>query len=171
MGAQGMMYGVYPCGDGYVELGSGDRLDRVADMLGHPEWLEDPKWRDPRAAADGDLIEEFNAHMLGWLMQRTKREVWAEARRARVMCGPLFTVQEIFEDPHFRGRGFWQQTKHEVLGEVEMTARSFTMHETPYELRRNAPLLGEHTAVILSELGYDGEQVDALAASGVVEVR
>ncbi|MCE2392631.1 MAG: CoA transferase [Proteobacteria bacterium] len=171
IGAQGLLAGVYPCADGYVELGSSDRLDRVADMLSHPEWLQDPKWQDPRLRANGPLIEEFNAHLLEWLMQRGKREVWAEARRAKVMCGPLFTVREIYEDPHFRGRGFWQKAEHPVLGEIEAPGRPFVMHDSPFELRRSAPLLGQHSEEVLDELGYAAARIRELAAQGVVGVR
>ena len=45
------------------------------------------------------------------------------------------------------------------------------MEETPWELRRPAPLLGEHSAEILAELGYDADQIDALANRGVIEVQ
>ncbi len=170
-GAQQLAMGIHPCADGYVEMGSADRLDRLADMLGHPDWIRDPKWQDPRARGDPDAIEEFNAHLLEWLMQRGKREVWAEARRAKVMCGPLFTVREIFEDPHFRESGFWQKISHAVMGEVEMPGHPFTMHDSPVEWRCPAPLLGEHSAEILGELGYDHAETDELVARGVVGVQ
>ena len=104
-------------------------------------------------------------------MQRGKREVWAEARRAKVMCGPLFTVREIYEDPHFRGRGFWQKAEHPVLGEVEAPGRPFVMHDSPFELRRSAPLLGQHSEEVLDELGYAAARIRELAAQGVVGVR
>jgi benzylsuccinate CoA-transferase BbsE subunit len=170
--ASGLANGVYPCADGYVEVtAAGLRMDRIADMLGNPAWLADPKWQDLRAQVDVGLIEEFNAHFYGWLMERTKREVWDEARRAKVLCGPLFTVQELFDDPHFRGRAFWQEVTHAELGAFEMPGRPFVMNGSPWELRRPAPLLGEHTAAVLREAGYSDAEVAALAARGVVEVR
>ncbi|MGI8549572.1 MAG: CoA transferase, partial [Dehalococcoidia bacterium] len=132
---------------------AGDRLTRLADMLGHPDWLKDPKWFQPSAAFDPDLVEEFNQHLDGWLMQRGKREVWAEARRAKVLCGPLFTVEEVFADPHFHERGFWQDVTHPEMGSVTLPGRPFIMSESPWEIRRPAPLLGEHTAELLSEAG------------------
>ena len=118
----------------------------------------------PRARADGRLIEEFDAHLLEWLMQRGKREVWAEARRAKVMCGSLSSVREICEDPQFRARGLWQRAEHPVLGRVETPGRPFIMHDSPFELRRSAPLLGQHTEEVLGELGYGGVQIRELAA-------
>ena len=165
--------GVYPCADGHVEFTGAQRfLDRMTDMMGNPEWADDPKWKSPGGiAADPALVDEFNAHFYGWLAERTRREVWAEARRARVVCGPLFTVQELFDDPHFRERGFWQEVEHQELGSFEMPGRPFVMNDSPWELRRGAPLLGEHTLEVLREAGYEEQEVLQLAEQGVVGVR
>jgi crotonobetainyl-CoA:carnitine CoA-transferase CaiB-like acyl-CoA transferase len=166
-GSQGLANGVYPCADGFIEFSvAGLRLDRMSDMLGHPEWLQDPKWLQPGASAIPELVEEFNGNFLVWLVQRTKREVFAEARRAKVLCGPLYDVKEMFEDDHFRGRGFWQSVQHEALGEFEMPGRPFIMPETPWELRRPAPLLGEHTRQVLVEAGYSEDETESLLKSG-----
>ena len=161
---------VYPCADGYVELtGIQLRLDRLQDMLGNPEWLADPRWAEPRAFYDADLVGEFQAHMIGWLIERTKREVWAEAQRARVLCGPLFSVDEIYANDHFRNRGFFEATEHAVLGSVEIPGRPFIMGGSPWPIVRAAPLLGEHTREVLGETGYGDNEIDALIASGVVQ--
>lgn len=170
--AMGAAVGVYPCADGYVEFTGAQRfLDRLADMMGNPDWFDDPKWREPTALADPALIDEFNTHLYAWLMERTRREVWAEARRARVVCGPLFSVRELFEDPHFRQRGFWHEVSHAELGPFELPGRPFIMNDSPWALRRPAPLLGEHTAEVLREAGYADEDVRALVEAGVVLVR
>lgn len=155
-GKSGIVFaaGVYPCADGWVEFtGASTRLDRLADMLGDPEWFRDPKWRAPGAALDPALVEEFSANFYAWLAERTKREVWAEARRAKVLCGPLFTIEELYNDPHFQGRDFFRSVRHPALGEYQMPGPPFRMAKSPWELRRPAPLLGEHTAEILAELG------------------
>jgi crotonobetainyl-CoA:carnitine CoA-transferase CaiB-like acyl-CoA transferase len=171
-GSIGLANGVYPCADGYVEFtAAGLRMDRLADMMSNPVWLADSKWYEPTAAGDLALVEEFNANFYAWLMERTKREVWSEARRAKVLCGPLFTVQEIVDDPHFRDRGFWQEMTHAEAGSFEMPGRPFIMDGSPWSLRRPAPLLGEHTGEVLREAGYSDGQIDALAADAVVSVR
>jgi crotonobetainyl-CoA:carnitine CoA-transferase CaiB-like acyl-CoA transferase len=171
-GAMGIAAGVYPCADGYVEFtAAATRIDRVSDMLGRPDWLDDPKWLEPGAMFNPALIEEFAGHFYAWLAERDKREIWAEARRARVLCGPLFTVREIFDDPHFRERGFWETVRHAEMGAIEMPGRPFIMPDSPWRLRRPAPLLGEHTADVLREAGYAGDQIQELAREGVTGVR
>ena len=164
--------GVYPCADGYVEFTAASvRMDRLSEMLGNPEWLADPKWREPATAFNPQSVEEFSAYLYGWLASRTKREVWAEARRAKVLCGPLFTIADLFQDPHFRGRGFWEDVAHSEMGAFEMPGRPFIMNDSPWELRRPAPLLGEHTVEVLREMEFPDSQIDALLEARVMEAR
>jgi len=164
--------GVYPCADGYVEFTAASvRMDRLSEMLGNPEWLADPKWREPATAFNPQSVEEFSAYLYGWLASRTKREVWAEARRAKVLCGPLFTIADLFQDPHFRGRGFWEDVAHSEMGAFEMPGRPFIMNDSPWELRRPAPLLGQHTVEILREMEFPDSQIDALLEARVVGAR
>ncbi|WP_322796400.1 CoA transferase [Tepidiforma sp.] len=169
-GGAGMPQGIYPCADGYVEFtNAGLRPDRIDDMLGHPDWNQQPQFQDPVQRLDPYVIEEWNAYFLGWCLERTKREVWAEARRAKVLCGPLFTMEDLFEDEHFRSRGFWATVDHPALGTVEMPGRPFIMGKGGWQLRRPAPLLGQHTEEVLRECGVDDAAIARVtAASGGV---
>lgn len=167
--AAGMLAGVYPCADGYVEFsGASTRIDRLDQMLDHPEWLQEPKWREPGIGLRVDLVDEFHANFLPWLLERGKREIWSAARAAKVLCAPLLTVDELFADDHFRGRGFWETVEHDELGEFEMPGRPFTMPASPWSLRRLAPRLGEHTDEVLGECGFDAAQISDLRAAGVI---
>ncbi len=166
-GATGMPQGIYPCADGYVDFTNAAlRPDRVADMLDHAEWLDDPIYQDPQARLKADVIEAWNANFLVWCLEKTKREVWAEARRAKVMCAPLFTTQDLFEDDHFRGRGFWETVSHPVMGEFELPGRPFIMQEGGWDIRRSAPLLGQHTEEVLREAGLSADRIERILGSG-----
>lgn len=160
--------GVFPCADGYVELSAaGYRMDRFAGMLGNPEWLEDPKWYATGALLQPALAEELEAHLYPWLYEHTKRDIWAAAREARVLCGPLFTIEELVADEHFRSRGFWQVVDHPEMGSYEIPGRPFIMNATPWELRRPAPLLGQHTREVLREAGYADTSIDVLLGEAI----
>ena len=167
--AAGILAGVYPCADGYVEFsGAALRLDRFSAMLGDPAWLQDPKWSAARGAAPPELVDEFNANLLPWLLQRSKHEVWAAARAAKVLCAPLLTVDELFADEHFAQRGFWQSLEDEELGPLQIAGRPFTMPASPWSLRRRAPRLGEHTDEALAACGCSPAQRAQLRAAGVI---
>ncbi len=161
----GMPHGIYPCADGYVDFtNAGLRPNRVAEMLNHAAWLDDPRFSDPVQRMNPDVIEEWNGHFIGWCIERTKREIWEEARRAKVMCGPMFTMEDLFTDDAFRNRGFWASTQHSELGDVTLPGRPFIMQKGGWELRRAAPLLGQHTVEVLTEAGLSPAQISA--ASG-----
>src|SRR5690606_8099990 len=98
-----------------------------------------PKYLDPAGRLDPANIEEWNANFLVWCLERTKREIWAEARRAKVLCGPLFSMQDLFEDDHFRNRGFWSEVQHPDLGSVTIPGRPFQMERGGWATRRPAP--------------------------------
>ena len=130
--------GVYHCADGYVMfVGAAQHLDRVRAMLGNPAWIEDPKWDAPGVQLDPDAVGEFQAYFLPWCLERSKRDIWALAREHRVLCGPLFTVDELYADEHFRGRDFFTALDHPDLGRVEAPGRAVLMR---------VHALGDHAA-------------------------
>ena len=167
--AAGMLSGVYPCADGYVEFsGAAFRIPRLNEMLGRPDWLQEEKWWQPGVNLIPDLVDEFNGMFLPWALERSKREIWEAAREAKVLCGPLFSVDELFEDTHFSDRGFWSTVEHEELGEVRLPGRPLIMPASPWSLRRPPPRLGEHTDEVLSECGFGAGELTNLRVSGVI---
>ena len=161
--------GTLPCKDGYIDLISGEgMLPRVIKMLGEPEFLKDPKWTAEDAETDPELIDEFNAFFIGWLQERTKREVWEEGQKARVLCGPLYNIEELLSDPHFNLRDFWTEIEHSFTGPIKYPGVPFRMFETPRQMRRPAPLLGEHNEEVYGQLGYTKEDLVRLGERGVI---
>ena len=161
--AGGMPSGIYPCADGFVDFtNAGLYPERVMDMV-NEEWARDVRYADRLARLNPELIEEWNAQFYVWCIIRTKREIWAEARRAKVMCGPLFSVEDLFVDDHFRDRGFWSTVEHPVMGAVEIPGRPFIMQKGGWAVRRPAPLLGEHTAEVLREAGATDDEIAAVS--------
>jgi crotonobetainyl-CoA:carnitine CoA-transferase CaiB-like acyl-CoA transferase len=162
--AGGMPSGVYPCADGFVDFTNASLYpERVIEMLNHADWAVDPKYADRMNRINPAIIEEWNANFIVWCIERTKREIWAEARRAKLLCAPLFTMEDLYNDDHFRDRGFWSKTLHPIMGEVELPGRPFLMQEGGWQLRRPAPLLGEHTREVLAEAGVDDAAIAAVA--------
>ena len=146
----GVLAGLYRCADGWIEIaGGGARFRNARDFLGAPDWMADPKWDNPAIQYDPAAIEEFNTRFADWLTTHTKQEIWAAGRKARFLCGPLFTIQDVFDDANFRDRGLWQSAQTADLGTFRFPGRPFLMSETPWSMRRPAPRLGEHTEAVL----------------------
>ena len=165
----GLAGGIYPVGDGYVEVtaSAGNYWRRFAEMVGDPELL-DPKWNDPRFQAQPANKEVADGIIYPWMLSRTRAEVWEAARAAHALVAPLFTGADIYEDPVFRERGLWTEVEHAVLGRFPMLGRPYILEKTPWRLRRPAPCLGEHTRAILAESGANASEIGRWFAEGVV---
>ena len=161
--------GIYLTEDGYVEVTGGlQRFRGAVQMLGEPETFEDPKWYTPEAQADPELREEFDEHFIPWCLERSKQEVWHAAQKSRVLSGPLNTMEELANDPHFKERDAFAEVDHPVAGMLMQPGRPFIMNESPWSLRRPAPLLGQHNEEVLTRLGYDVEQIERLRQQKVL---
>jgi crotonobetainyl-CoA:carnitine CoA-transferase CaiB-like acyl-CoA transferase len=96
-------------------------------------------------------------------------EVVRLTREAEVPCAEVATIDEIVADPALRGEGHITEVRHDRVGSVTMQASPIRMSETPVEVRQGPPLLGEHTAEILSEwLSLTPDDITALKVDGVV---
>ncbi|MEC8911754.1 MAG: CoA transferase [Chloroflexota bacterium] len=169
LGASGYPIGVYPCKDGYLEVTGGlIYLPRVVQMLGDPPELLHPRWYQPESQTDPELKGEFEAHFLSWTLQHGKREAWRIAQESGVLSGPLNTMEDLSNDKHFNARGAFAQVDHPATGSLKYPGRPFVMSESPWDVRRPAPLLGQHNQEILEELGYGSSDVARLRTQGVI---
>ena len=169
-GSGGYPNAVYPCADGYFQInGSRMYFPRTISMLGNPPDLTTPRWQDPAAQGNPAMQDEFESeHFLPWTLERTRAAAWQAAQAHRVLSGPINTMADLDVDPSFNARGVFAETDHPAAGPLRQPGRPFMMDQSPWQLRRPAPLFGQHTAAILTELGYTPEQIDALAAAGAI---
>jgi crotonobetainyl-CoA:carnitine CoA-transferase CaiB-like acyl-CoA transferase len=160
---------VFPTSDGAVIVQVvGDPLfARVARLLGHEEWIGDPRYTGDDARAD--RRDELGAVMGRWCAARTTEEAIAELNAARVPAGPVLTPQQALEDPHAEAAGWWRH--HDYPG-MATAARvmGFPVRLSADDpaVDRRAPTVGEHTDEVLTEIGYGPEEIERLRADGVV---
>lgn len=162
--------GVKPTADGYINLlATGrDRMDQFVQMIGRDDLVGDPRLVQQPTTLDPAFVEEIAAAYLAWLVQHDKREVVAEAQRRGLLAGVVNTPEDLVTDPHYRERGVWEEIEHPVAGSFEYPGRPFLMSGTPRPTARRAPLLGEHNAEVLSELGLTESDIDALRTQRVI---
>ncbi len=162
--------GVYPCANGYIVISSigGGGLSKAVEMMGNPPELMDPKWYTPQAQLDEELRQEFDAIFLGWCMDHTKQEIFELGQAAGNIVAPMNNIDEVFKDPQFNDRGVFTEVEHPVIGKVKLAGRPFIMPETPWALRRPAPLLGQHNSEVYAELGYTKGDLVTLRETGVI---
>ncbi len=168
-GAGGYPAGVYPCEDGFFQItGGGKYFERVRNMMGNPEELAGDEWLTPAAQADEEMQGLFEAYFYPWLLDRSKHEAWSQAQASRVLCGPLNTMADLLKDETFRGRGAFEEVDHPVAGSFTYPGRPFMMNASPWSIRRPAPLLGQHSDEILTELGMSDSDIESLRSEGVI---
>jgi crotonobetainyl-CoA:carnitine CoA-transferase CaiB-like acyl-CoA transferase len=162
-------YDDYPTADGRLVLACGNdaQFERVATLLGHPEWLGDPRFakvRDRvahRAAMDAAVSEAFRTQPTAYWIE--------QLQAAGVPCGPISSVSQAVDDLHTLAREMIRHVAHPAMGEYRQVGNPVKMSDTPAALRRAPPTLGEHTdEVLTNELGYTPGRIAALRASGVV---
>ena len=168
VGPAGTGSGMFPCADGYVHFYGGLRLERQTRMMGDPPELADPKFYNPETQGDPLVREEYEAYFLSWLVNHTKQEIFELGQEATNVCAPMNTIDEVLVDPQASVRGLFVEVDHPMTGTVKYPGRPFIMEETPWVLRRPAPLLGQHNAEVLEELGYGPEELVTLRQSGII---
>lgn len=164
----GVVGGVYPVADGYVEVtaASGNYWQRFVEMV-DDDRLRGPQWQDPAWLVSPAAKEEADAVVYPWMLGHTRHEVWQAARQTHAMVAPLFSAQDLVDDPVLRERGLWTEIEHTLLGRLPMIGRPYLLERTPWRIRTPAPMLGQHTGSILRELGYDDARIAAIAGREV----
>jgi crotonobetainyl-CoA:carnitine CoA-transferase CaiB-like acyl-CoA transferase len=162
-------YQAFRARDGWLNIGGANQAnwERIAEVLGHPEWRDDPRFatNSARMANLAALTEAMNAV----LVTRTKAE-WVDAfDAAGVPAGPVHTIGEALEHPQTRARDMVVELTHPQAGRTRALGCPVHFSATPTRVARAAPMLGEHTREVLREYGYDDAAIDALVAQGVVE--
>ncbi len=144
------------------------RWREFCEFLGCPEYADDPRFNtnDARMAnhqAVVDLIED-------WLRAQPSREVILEKfEQARFAIGPVLSVPEVMQHPHFVERRIVRTVKDRSFGEIDIPGMPLRFSGFPEELSLDAPYLGEHNHEVLEDvLAMSSSEVDALVEEGVL---
>ena len=136
-------HGHFECGDGgWVAIAcTSDRMwDRLArNVLGRPD-LADSHPRTVDRLADRDLIDGV---VEAFTLAHPMHDVVDLCTEGDVPCGPINSIAEIFEDPHFAARGAIAHVRHPELGEIAVPATFPHLSDTPGHIDRLGPVLGD----------------------------
>jgi formyl-CoA transferase len=139
---------------------------KICDVIGKPEWKEAEGYATPPERLD-KLNEVFDA-IEAWTMTKTKFEVMDICNPHDIPVGPILSMKEIMEDEGLQATGTIVKVPHPERGEYYTVGCPIKLSASPVEVERS-PLLGEHTAEILSEvLGYSAEETSNIYQSGAV---
>ena len=140
---------------------------RWAKMMGEDGWLTDPRFKDDEAR--GNYAVVISKRVSEWTRKRTTEQALKELEAAKIPAGPLYTPQQALDDAHIRQAGLLADTDYPgVARRVPLAPTPVDLSATPGRFRHRAPMLGEHTNVILGEIGYSAAEIEALRRKGVV---
>jgi len=161
-------YQAFRASDGYFTVGAAnDNLfPRFCGLLGLDHLGRDARFADvglrlQHRAELETLIETITVH-------RPRAHWLAECEKAGVPAGPINSVPEALADAHVRARGMVQELTHPEAGRVPALGNPVKMSLTPPALAAAAPVLGQHTDVVLRELGYTDAEITALRGQEIV---
>ncbi len=155
-------YHVYETADGrWLSIGCLEPWfwQELCQALGCPEFIPHQNNREKFA----EMFEFFRRKF----RERTRDEWFAELRQRDICVAPVYSLDEVFADPHVQARGMVAELPHPQFGPVRMVGIAPKFSETPGAVRRLAPKRGEHTDEVLREAGYSEKEIEEMRAAGM----
>ena len=132
------------------------------DLAGDPDLATNPQ-RLQR-------VDELDGAIAGWVAGHTLEEVLQRFNEFDVVAGPIYDVAQIFDDPQVRHRGTFAEVADPALGKVRIQDVVPRFQRNPGRIRwLGKAEIGADTRAILGEIGYHNEEIEALAADGVIK--
>lgn len=162
-------YQTFAASDGWVIIGAANDkfFGKLATLLGHPEWIEDPRFEsNPRRVENRTaLIPQIEPLIL----QRSVDDWVAALDEAGVPASPVLDVAQVMALPHLRAREMVTSVEHPVAGRFEVIGVPVKLSETPGKVDGPPPLLGADSDEILRQvLEMSDEEIAKLRASGAL---
>jgi crotonobetainyl-CoA:carnitine CoA-transferase CaiB-like acyl-CoA transferase len=153
-------------GDFVIAGGNDEIWRRLCRVIGRPDLAEDPRFRTNK-----DRIEHYTAlrsELERALKTRPRADWIRELTAAGVPCGSVREIGEVLADPQLSARGMIAEVQHATIGTARVINSPVKLSDTPASVRTAPPTLGQHTTAVLSEVGYDRQEIEELRTAGVI---
>jgi len=156
--------------DGWINIGAANQRNwlRLLDVIGAPELDKDPRFDSNHHRMTN--LDALVPILEGHLSNRDTEDWLARMDEAGLPAGPVLSIRDMHKDPQAIAREMIVQTEHPVAGSVNSIGLPIKFSETPGQVTRPAPLLGEHGPEILSEYGYSDATIEDLQRRGALIV-
>jgi benzylsuccinate CoA-transferase BbsE subunit/naphthyl-2-methylsuccinate CoA transferase subunit len=180
-GAEAASATVHPTKDGYVALVAIVGVNKAMwqpfvkwmkeDNVEGWEIFDDDKWISPHYRSSKEGYELFCRIFERYTRQHDKLTLYERGQANRVAISPVSNGKDLLENPQLQYRQYWQTIRHENLGgDVTYPGAPYELGNLKWRLGNAAPTLGQHTAEIMSTLGYTPSDIAALAKEGIIYV-
>jgi crotonobetainyl-CoA:carnitine CoA-transferase CaiB-like acyl-CoA transferase len=146
---------IYPCRDGFISMSTlrDHWWEALKDLMGRPAWADNPTFTD--IAGRRQSADALDALLGEWFSEHDRAELYQMLVSRGVPCFPVNTVDDVLRSPQLNARGFFVTQEHPEAGTITQPGPAIRLSQTPWCLRRPAPLLGQHNEEVLSS-GEDG---------------
>ncbi|MBT7294597.1 MAG: CoA transferase [Rhodospirillaceae bacterium] len=160
--------GVYPTLDGHINIATagGEIYERLCRALGDEELISHPDYATGQARSENR--DALNARLDALTRQKTSVEWVDTLNQAGVPCGPIYDIDEMFDDPQVKHLGMAAPIAHPELGPIEIVKQATALSRTPFRIHSATPELGQHTDEILDSLGMNPSEITSLKERGIV---
>ena len=152
--------GVFKTSDGSINLAvAGETIwRRFAEAVDKKDWLEMEEFKDAKNRLKNrdylnSLIEELT-------VTKSSNEWVEKLEKVGVPCGPINSIDKVFEDPQVKHLGIAQSVDTIPFGETELVGQPFNLSRTPSSLKQRPPEKGEQNSDVLSELGFSDKELN-----------
>ncbi|HEY6134788.1 MAG TPA: CaiB/BaiF CoA-transferase family protein [Rubrivivax sp.] len=161
-------YQVFEVADGHLILAVGNdgQFAKFCAVAGLADVAADPRFQ--KNAGRVRHREQLVPLLAAAMRTRSRADWLAALEGAKVPCGPINSLDEVFADPQVRHRAMTVRVPHPDSDTLQLVASPLKLSRTPASVRRAPPLLGQHTDEILQELGLGRGRISALRARGLI---
>jgi crotonobetainyl-CoA:carnitine CoA-transferase CaiB-like acyl-CoA transferase len=160
--------GVFKTSDGYINIATtGGRIwERCAQTLGAPEFVTNPDYAT--APARSKNRDALNA-AIDVLTAKKSTDAWVkELNAAGVPCGPIYSIDQMFEDDQVKHLGIAQDVPNAENRHIRLVGQPVTLSRTPSRMAAPPPEFGEQTDEVLGEFGFSTAEIAKLRQGKIV---
>jgi formyl-CoA transferase len=150
-----------------LAVGNDQQWQKFCQLAGLDDLAHDPRFTtNPERVKNRDTLIPIVAQAM---LKRPADEWLAELGKLRIPCGPINTFDKVFSDPQLLFRGMLAEVPHPTAGTVKMVASPMKLSQTPCDIQRHPPLLGEHTEELLqARFGLSISEIESLRQNGEI---
>ena len=116
-----------------------------------------------------EFLDQITERYGKFFMKHTSTEIYEEAKKRRIMLYPVASPKDIAENQQLAAREFWEEVEHpELEASITYPGAFLKATETPCNIRRRAPLIGEHNEEVYGELGISREELLILKQGNII---